>query len=221
VGDFAEAERRAAALFASGRADEAALTIDAILLRNPFYQLDPVRSSPEALSAMRNSKRVFYPVLARRHYQEARAAFDAGDFSLAVTKGERALTLLNDPDADAASPELSAEVSNIVARATAARTLEEETIYTIADLGVTPPRPLGRQLSSESLPRKSLPPTGRLEILVDRSGRVETVKLDTPLNGYHDRMIVSAVKAWHYKPALKNGKPVRFNLVMSINLPDL
>ena len=219
--DFLEAERRASVLFASGRSDEAALTIDSIVLKNPFYQLDPARSSPEALTAVRNSKRVFFPVLIRRHYQEARTAFDAGDFSLAVAKGERALALLNDADADAASADLSAEVSSLVVLATAARTREEERVYTVADLGVTPPRPLGRQLASASPPRRSVSPTGRLEILVDRSGRVETVRLDTPLNGYHDRMIVSAVKAWHYRPALRNGKPVRFNLVMSITLPDL
>jgi hypothetical protein len=219
--DFLEAERRASVLFASGRTDEAALVIDSIVLKNPFYQLDPARSSPEALTAVRNSKRVFFPVLIRRHYQEARTAFDAGDFSLAVAKGERALALLNDGDADASSADLSAEVSNLVALATAARTREEERVYTLADLGVTPPRPLGRQLASPSAPRRSVSPTGRLEILVDRSGRVETVRLETPLNGYHDRMIVSAVKAWHYKPALRNGKPVRFNLVMSITLPDM
>jgi hypothetical protein len=219
--DFLEAERRASVLFASGRADEAALIIDAIVLKNPFYQLDPARSSPEALSALRNSKRVFLPVLTRRHYQEARAAFDAGDFSLAVAKGQRALALLNDADADAVPADLSADVRNLVELAMSARALEEERIYTAGDPGVTPPRPLGRQLSTASIPRKSVPPTGRLEILVDRSGRVETVKLETPLNGYHDRMIVSAVKAWHYRPALKNGKPVRFNLTMSINLPDL
>jgi len=115
---------------------------------------------------------------------------------------------------------LSADVRNLVERATSARALEEERIYTVA-ISASRRRPLGRQLSSASLPRRSVPPTGRLEILVDRTGRVETVKLETPLNGYHDRMIVSAVKAWHYKPAVKNGKPVRFNLVMSINLPDL
>ncbi len=56
---------------------------------------------------------------------------------------------------------------------------------------------------------------------VGRSGRVETVRLDTPVNGYHDRMLVSAVKAWHYRPAIKNGRPVRFTLVMTIRLPDL
>jgi hypothetical protein len=34
-------------------------------------------------------------------------------------------------------------------------------------------------------------------------------------------MLVSAAKAWHYRPAIKNGKAVRFSLVMTIRLPDL
>jgi hypothetical protein len=61
---------------------------------------------------------------------------------------------------------------------------------------------------------------GRLEMLISRDGEVEIVKLHTPLNRYHERMIVSAAKAWRYRPALKDGKPVRFRLVTSINLPE-
>jgi TonB family protein len=81
---------------------------------------------------------------------------------------------------------------------------------------------VGRQLSTASqLHNAGVPPTGRLEILVNRSGRVESVRLETPKNGYHDRMIVSAVKAWRYRPALRNGKPVRYFMVVSISLPDL
>ena len=221
TGDSLEAaERRAAGLLAAGRADEAAMIFDYIVMRSPLYQLDPAHSSPEALSAIRSSKRVLLPALARRHYQAARVAFDAGDYSLAIAEGERAVALLNDADIGAAPADLSVDVPNLVALASAVRSAEEERVYTIADPGVTPPRPLGRQLSTASLSRRSLQPTGRLEILVGRSGRVEAVKLDTPSNGYHDRMMVSAAKAWHYKPALRNGKPVRFSLVMSINLPD-
>jgi len=61
---------------------------------------------------------------------------------------------------------------------------------------------------------------GTLEMLISREGEVETVKLHTPLNRYHERMIVSAAKAWRYRPASKDGKPVRFRLVTSINLPE-
>ena len=49
---------------------------------------------------------------------------------------------------------------------------------------------------------------------------MEFVKLHTPLNRYHERMIVSAVKAWRYSPALRAGKPVRFRLTIPINLPE-
>jgi hypothetical protein len=72
-----------------------------------------------------------------------------------------------------------------------------------------------------------MPPTGMskgqigtLEILISRSGQVEAIRLHTPLNRYHERMIVSAAKAWRYRPALKDGKPVRYRLISSINLPE-
>ena len=65
--------------------------------------------------------------------------------------------------------DLSADVTNLLTLSSANRTLEEEKIYTAADAGVTPPRPLGRQLSLASMSRVSLMmPTGRLEILVGR-----------------------------------------------------
>jgi hypothetical protein len=40
------------------------------------------------------------------------------------------------------------------------------------------------------------------------------------VTGSHARMIVSAAKAWHYRPALRKGRPVRYSMVMSITLPD-
>lgn len=220
--ELLEAERRATGLLASGHAEDATILFDAIVMKNPFYQLDPSRASPEALAALEASKRVLVPVLVRRQYQEARTAFDAGEFSKAIAAGGRALTLLNSIATDAQPGDLNVELTNLVARATEARAAEEETIYSGDDDGVTPPRPIGRQLSTASQPRNSaVPPTGRLEILVNRSGRVESVRLETPKNGYHDRMIVSAVKAWRYRPALRNGKPVRYFMVVSITLPDL
>ena len=220
AGESVEAAvRRASALLAEGRDGEAAVIFDGIVMRSPLYQLDPVRNTPEALAAFQHSKRLLLPAMARRYYQEARVAYDAGDFSLTLTKGERALALLRDADMDPADADLNGEVSNLMTLASSARTLEESKIYTSADRDVTPPRPVGRQLSTASLSGRA-PQTGRLELVVGLSGEVETVKLDTPVNGYHDRMIVSAAKAWHYRPALRKGRPVRYNVVMSITLPD-
>ena len=220
--ELLEAERRATGLLANGQAEDASILFDAIVMKNPFYQLDGSRSSPEALAALEASKQALVPALVRRQYQEARTAFDAGEYAKAIAAGGRALTMLNSIASDAEPGELNGELTNLVARATAARVAEEETVYSEDDAAVTPPRPVGRQLSTASqLHNSGVPVTGRLEILVNRSGRVESVRLETPKNGYHDRMIVSAVKAWRYRPALRNGKPVRYFMVVSISLPDL
>jgi hypothetical protein len=219
-GDSLEAaERRAAALLAEGRAGEATVIFDGIVMKNPLYQPDPARSTPEALAAFQTSKRLLLPAMARRYYQEARVAYDAGDFSMVLTKGERALALLRDAEIDPPESSLSSDVTDLIALATSARTLEESRIYSSADRDVTPPRPVGRQLSVASLSGRT-PLTGRLELVVGVTGEVETVKLETPLNGYHDRMIVSAAKAWHYRPGLRKGRPVRYRMIMSITLPD-
>ena len=197
---------------------------DSIVLKNPLYRPDSARLSPEALSAFRNSKRTILTAMVRSHYQDGRAALDAGDFSLAISEAERARALLKDLDEldiNVEAGEVVADLRTLLTLASAARTAEEEKVYTIEDSSVIPPLPLGRQLSAASMSRMSLRPTGHLEILVGRSGRVEAVKLDTPMNGYHDRMLVSAVKAWHYKPAVKNGRPVRFSLMVTMRLPDL
>ena len=37
-------------------------------------------------------------------------------------------------------------------------------------------------------------------------GSVEHVKLNTPLNRHHERMIVSPAKAWQFRPATKGGR---------------
>jgi len=57
-------------------------------------------------------------------------------------------------------------------------------------------------------------------MVIGRNGLVEIVKLHTPLNRYHERMIVSAAKAWRYLPATKNGEPVRFRMFLAVNLPE-
>ena len=63
-----------------------------------------------------------------------------------------------------------------------------------------PPEPLSRQFP-EGVP-SGIPPArvGTLELIIGKTGDVEFVKLHTPLNRYHERMIVSAVKAWRYRP---------------------
>jgi hypothetical protein len=102
----------------------------------------------------------------------------------------------------------------------AAQAATDEIVYTKADAGVIPPRAISRQFPATTPNGVPANRVGTLEMIVGKEGDVEFVKLHTPLNRYHERMIVSAAKAWIYRPATKDGKPVRFRLTVTINLPE-
>ena len=213
------AERRASALLASGKSADATIAFDSIVMRDPGRRANPDRLTPEATEALRRSKQTLVPTLARSHLDAGRAALDLGDFSLAITESERALRLLEDPDLGNAADALKPAALELLTTASGAKRADEETVYTIDDSDVTPPRPVGRQLPATAPPSTPATAIGRLEILVSRTGAVERVTLHTPSNAYQERMIVSAAKAWRYKPAQRNGRPVRYSLILSINLP--
>jgi outer membrane biosynthesis protein TonB len=48
--------------------------------------------------------------------------------------------------------------------------------------------------------------------VVDRQGRVERVVLASNPARFHERMILSHIKAWTFRPAMKDGRPVRYRL---------
>ena len=57
-------------------------------------------------------------------------------------------------------------------------------------------------------------------MVIGRDGSVAFVKLHTPLNRHHERMIVSPAKAWRYRPATRSGKPVMYRILVKVNLPE-
>jgi hypothetical protein len=73
------------------------------------------------------------------------------------------------------------------------------------------------------MPREPAPgsDTGYFDILVDERGDVAQVKLISPLRKYHDRMLVSAAKAWKFRPATLNGYPVKYRIRVAIILPAM
>lgn len=84
------------------------------------------------------------------------------------------------------------------------------TIYTQADEGVTPPSLLQPRLPSQPPPGVREDQIGAIELLVNERGLVERVRLVSPTNRYSERMLLSALKAWIFAPATKDGQPVRY-----------
>jgi hypothetical protein len=90
--------------------------------------------------------------------------------------------------------------------------------YRSGDAGVTPPVPLAR------LPRKPDPdtPANQLQVLevhVNSDGTVESARFVNNPPSYRNRWWASAAKSWRFRPALKDGRPVKYVLRLVIQDP--
>jgi len=86
-------------------------------------------------------------------------------------------------------------------------------IYSHEDAEVIPPIIMRPQLPLE---QKRTLEAGTLEIVVSKTGDVDQVRLISPFNRYHDRMLVAAAKAWRFHVATRNGQPVKYRLRVQI-----
>lgn len=93
--------------------------------------------------------------------------------------------------------------------------IEDRVLYRGTDATIDPPALTRAQLRAET--DDGAPSiTTYLEIIVNEEGTVDQVKLRSRRSSLHDRMLVSAAKAWHFTPALKDGRPVKYVLQMAI-----
>ena len=90
----------------------------------------------------------------------------------------------------------------------------DDSIYTAADLDVAPPI-----LRSADLPRwrpsDRRPYVDAIEVMVSQEGDVERIRLVSQPRRMIDMMALSAAKMWRFDPALKDGEPVRYRLVLT------
>lgn len=87
-------------------------------------------------------------------------------------------------------------------------------VYSREDLDVRPP-----QMLSPELPRPAVASwptrTNSMELIVSESGSVERVRLVRPPQRMPDMMLLSRAKVWKFQPAVKDGRPVRYRVVLS------
>jgi outer membrane biosynthesis protein TonB len=57
--------------------------------------------------------------------------------------------------------------------------------------------------------------TNAMELIVSPAGEVDHVRLVTDPRRMTDMMILSAAKLWKFAPAVKDGHPVRYRLIIT------
>jgi hypothetical protein len=87
-------------------------------------------------------------------------------------------------------------------------------VYTIDDEGISPPVALDQRLPALSAAMgaviKGLHSNGLFDILIDEQGRVLDATVRKSLNASFDALVIRSARSWKYKPAMKDGVPVRY-----------
>jgi hypothetical protein len=84
-------------------------------------------------------------------------------------------------------------------------------IYTSGDPGVIAPVLIRPYLPGLTEQQSTVGTRlGVLEVIVDTTGAVESVRLRSPENRYRERWWLFVAKNWQFRPAYKDGQPVRF-----------
>jgi hypothetical protein len=87
-------------------------------------------------------------------------------------------------------------------------------IYSTEDLDVRPPVLADSQIVQSALPEIDGPVVNTLEVLVAEDGSVERVRMLSRPRRMADMMVLSGVKMWKFRPASRNGRPVKYLTVM-------
>ncbi len=89
---------------------------------------------------------------------------------------------------------------------------KEPRIYDAGDADVAPPVPIIQSIPPfpQALIQALRSAQGLLVVTVDADGRVEEAVIRRSLNAVYDQMVIDAAKTWRYKPAVRNGAPVRY-----------
>jgi hypothetical protein len=90
-------------------------------------------------------------------------------------------------------------------------------VYTSASDGVTPPVNTRQQLPRTLPPLAELADLSRIEMVIAPDGSVESAKLLDARSDVLGGMFLSAVKAWEFYPAMKDGVAVRYRKLILVS----
>ena len=92
-------------------------------------------------------------------------------------------------------------------------------IFDVRDVDVVPPTIERQDISRwvAALPRPR-PGTnlGSLEVVIDESGAVLTATILASVSRFYDTVLLDSSKLWRYRPATRNGRPVKYRRVIGV-----
>lgn len=230
--DAIEAQQyKALCQLALGRAQDAANTVERLLINQPTFVPSALDVPPRFVTLVNDTKRKLLPPLARRTFAEGRDMFKNGSREESMRRFNLVMTLTSDP-AFTQTPE-----------AEDLRTLASGFIE-LVKASEPPPAPVAPQVARAAEPARPAPPLEVIQsvavkqfippvppevgtqgspvlsvrVVIGPNGRVTDASVQQAAHPLYDRLVLRAARDWIYEPATMNGKPVTSEKVVTINL---
>jgi TonB family protein len=240
-----EAEQyRALCLLAIGRPGDARASVRRIVEQDPLYS--PVESevTPRIATLFAETRRELLPAAARKEFAEAKALYEQKDHTEAVVRLERVVRITSDPAVSAVAGledlHLVADGLLTLARAKAASEAARVApppapapaspspapapiIYGGDDSTAIAPVALTQEMPPWRPPtniRNGVMLSGLVRVIIDETGKVEKATMLKPIHPSYDAALLRAARSWTFRPATKDGQPVKYAKVMEVQLKE-
>ena len=123
------------------------------------------------------------------------------------------------PPAAAAPPADPRSSASVAAALPAPAPRAPRDFYTADDPGVTVPAVIKQDVPPwpQSIPKPTqIGRRGVLDVVINADGAVESVVVRQSIDARYDEVLVQEAKRWSYKPATKDGAPVRYRKLMQV-----
>jgi TonB family protein len=236
---------RAFCLLALGRTSDAERAIEAVVSAEPTYQPSDADMSPRLRTAFSDVRKRMLPGIIQDQYARAKEAFDQKRFEVAASTFKDMLTTLADPAVGAAATQpplsdlrmLAVGFRELAAAAIAPPPPPKPVvvpppvvaiaappppapavlrIYSSQDADVQPPLKIRQDLPEYDKRLGTTPGRGSLEIVIGENGSVEQVLLRGSVHPKFDELAMAAARTWRYKPAMRQGVPVKYSKAIAI-----
>jgi protein TonB len=236
---------RAFCLLALGRTADAERAIEAVVSAEPSYQPSDAEVSPRLRTAFSDVRKRMLPGIIQDQYTRAKAAFDQKNYAVATSGFKEMLATLADPAVGplANQPPLSdlktlasgfyelsaaavppapkpAPAPPPVLAVAPPRTPPPAAnkIYGAQDADVQPPMAIKQALPEYD--RRLGAPQGAamLELVIDEAGNVQLAIMRGTVNAKYDAQALEAARTWRYKPATRNGVPVKYSKAIRVEV---
>jgi TonB family protein len=232
-------------LVALGRNAEAKAAVTELVQTDPLFRPTEAQVSPRLRTFFDEVRKPLLPDVARQRYSAAKAAFDQKSWQTAIAEFDRVIALLGEIGAadqgasdlrtlaagfrdlakSAAEPPKPAVVETKAAAPAPVPPPPvkpaEPVVYGAQHPDVKKPVAMAKPMPEwrpASQTEQKMVFEGALEFVVGEDGKVVSVRLLDSVHPAYDAALLKQAMNWSFKPATKNGVPVRYRYAVSIRL---